>query len=375
MRNALGIAAALFCAACESNGSAATAPPAASISVSGRVERSSTAAVQLIAGNAAVPGAVFTVEPAANASVIAGDSVQFLSGGELTVSARGLAAGDSVHASAVLEVPVPPTIVFDRLTNGNRDIWSVQLDGGALTRLTSDTSDDREPTARGGHVYFISYRTGTAQVFKTPIAGGAATRVSGDNVTVGYPALAPGGAMLAFASGSGFPKITVSDTAGGSETRFAAADAGSSGAIEERPAWSPAGDRIAYMTTRDGWAGIYVGQTTGAAGSATPLVSGANGYASVEPAWSFDGNTIAFASDRDGPTDLYAVTIATGAVARLTTSGNVGQPAWLPDGRLVFTQSVGAGAYALRWLDPADSAHVHAIPTGAGSAEHAAPTP
>jgi Tol biopolymer transport system component len=322
-----------------------------------------------------VPGAVFSVDPASAATVFAGDSVQLIQSGPLTISARGAVGGDSVHATGVLDVAVPPTIVFDRLVGSNRDIWSVQLDGAALTRLTTDTSDDREPTARGGHVFFISFRTGTAQVFKVPLAGGAETRVTTDNVAAGYPAIAPAGSGIVFASGSGFPKIMLSDTSATSETRFAAANAGFSGAIEERPAWSPSGDRIAYMTTRDGAAGIYVGLTAGATGSATALVSGASGYASVEPAWSADGATIAFASNRDGPTDLYAVTVASGAVARLTTLGQVGQPAYLADGRIVFSQFLGGNTFALRWIDPADTAHVHAIPTGVGSVQHAAATP
>lgn len=84
---------------------------------------------------------------------------------------------------------------------------------------------------------------------------------------------------------------------------------------------------------------------------------------------------MAFSSDRDGPTDLYTRPIANGPTARLTTVGQAGEPAWLPDGRVVFTQYVTGGTFALRWVDPADTAHVHAIPTGPGSAEHAAATP
>ena len=374
MRSALAVVIGIACAACESNG-ATTAPGSPTLSVQGRLERSLAVGVQLTVGGAAVPGAVFTATPAANVLVFAGDSLRLLADGPLTISARGVSGRDSVHATANVNVAVPPTIVFDRLVSGNRDIWSVQLDGAALTRLTSDSGDDRQPTARGGRVYFISLRTGTPQLFKVALAGGADARVTSDNVADGYPALAPNGSMVVFAAGSGFPKITLADTAGANETRFAAADGGAGSAIEARPAWSPTGDRIAYTTTRDGWAGIYVGQTAGATGSATQLVSGANGYGSAEPAWSFDGNTIAFASDRDGPTDLYAITVANGAVARLTTVGQAGEPAWLPDGRVVFTQYVTGGTFALRWVDPADTAHVHAIPTGPGSAEHAAATP
>jgi hypothetical protein len=69
------------------------------------------------------------------------------------------------------------------------------------------------------------------------------------------------------------------------------------------------------------------------------------------------------------------VTVASGAVARLTTLGQVGQPAYLADGRIVFSQFLGGNTFALHWIDPADTAHVHAIPTGVGSVQHAAATP
>ena len=376
MRSAIRSAAtALALSACGSGSSSTTQPPVASIVVNGRAERSSAVRLQLMVNNVSAPGAVFSVQPAAAATVVAGDSLHLLQAGPITITGRGIASGDSVHAMLVVDVATPPTIVFDRVSGGYRDIWSVQLDGGALTQLTVDSGDDRQPTARAGHVYYISLSTGTPQIWKVPLAGGAAVRVSTDNVTTGYPALAPSGTMIVYSSGSSFPKIMLADTTAGNATRFAAADAGFTGAIENHPTWSPTGDRIAYMTTRDGLAGIYVGSVAGATGSATQLVSGANGYANVEPAWSADGNTIAFASDRGGPTDLYLITLANNTVTRLTTTGKVGQPAWLADGRLVYSELVGANAFVLQWLDPADTAHVHVIPTGAGSAQHPAPTP
>jgi Tol biopolymer transport system component len=94
----------------------------------------------------------------------------------------------------------------------------------------------------------------------------------------------------------------------------------------------------------------------------------------VEPAWSPDATQVVFASNRDGPTDLYVATLATGDVTRLTQLGHVGQPTWLHNGRIVFTQWVGGGGASLAWLDPATPTTVNPIVT-TGDAQHPAAYP
>jgi Tol biopolymer transport system component len=50
--------------------------------------------------------------------------------------------------------------------------------------------------------------------------------------------------------------------------------------------------------------------------------------------------------------------------------GSDGEPAWLPDGRLVFTSWVG-GVPALRWLDPDEPDVVYEIVIDPGEARRA----
>jgi Tol biopolymer transport system component len=357
----------LLASSCDVPGVTDTSPM---IDVTGRTERGTIVVLRLLVVGSPVAGAAFSVPPDGHAFVLNEDSLFLIEPGPLTIDARGLLGGDSVHATRTITIAAAPTIVFDGLVAGNRDIYSVGLDGSALVRLTTDPGDDGMPTALGATVYFISSRTGTAELFTVPLAGGADAPLAASALAESQPAAAPSGSHLAYVGTDSFPHIYVAGLDGGAVARFAAADAGFSGALEASPTWSPAGDRIAYTTTRDGLAGIYSGAISGAAGSATQLVSGAHGYASVDPAWNPNGLSVAFASNRDGPTDLYLIVIASGTVTRLTTRGNVGQPAWLADGRLVFTEFV-PGANGLRWLDPADTSVIHIIPTGPGSAEHA----
>lgn len=272
--------------------------------------------------------------------------------------------------------PPPPSathIAFDMQadTSAVRNIFTIALDGSGLTQLTSDSADHHEPTAHASLVAFGSARPGGVVIASIESGSGGAAPVvfgSGD-----APMLSPDGTTLAYLSFSGpTPLVWTAHVDGTAAQRFAPAQAGWSGASEAHPVWSPTGDRIAYVTTRAGNASIYVGAVAGVAGSATLLTSSPTG-ASVEPAWSPDGARIVFTSNRDGPTDLYVVAVSSGAVTRLTTLGDVGQPSWLPDGRIVFTQWT-AGVAGLVWLDPSDPSTLHDLTTG-GDAQHAAAYP
>jgi TolB protein len=60
----------------------------------------------------------------------------------------------------------------------------------------------------------------------------------------------------------------------------------------------------------------------------------------TDPAWSPDGQRIAYVSTKDGQTDLYVMALASGAVTRLTNSGGWnGNPTWSPDGAWIMFDS------------------------------------
>lgn len=265
-----------------------------------------------------------------------------------------------------------PQIAFDmQMGSGPRNIYAMKLDGTGLVQLTSDSADHHDPTAHDSLLAFGSARPGGVVIASIEMGAGSETPAvfgPGD-----APRLSPDGSTFAYLSvTSGVPLVWTANVDGSQAQRFAPAQAGWSGATEAHPVWSPTGDRIAYVSTRAGNAAIYIGAVAGATGSAALLTSSLTG-ASVEPTWSPDGTQIAFTSNRDGPTDLYVVTLSTAAVTRLTTLGNVGQGAWLADGRIVFTQWT-AGVAGLVWLDPANPTVLHTLSTG-GDAQHAVAYP
>ncbi len=110
-------------------------------------------------------------------------------------------------------------------------------------------------------------------------------------------------------------------------------------AIDEQPAWSPDGTRIAWARTdRSNFQGIWVMNADGS--NQTMVTSGASG-ADANPAWSPDGTKIVFASIRDNINgDIYVMDANGQNQTRLTTSGSNLEPAWSPDGtKIVFNHS------------------------------------
>jgi Tol biopolymer transport system component len=284
----------------------------------------------------------------------------------LTLSVVLLVACTSSEAP---HVP-PPVIVFDWLRNGNRDIYRATLDGTDTVRLTSNSGDDQHPTERRGLVVFTSYRDGNGELYMVPSTGGAEQRLTNTAANETQPALSPDGRHIAYLSDeSGVPKLWLS-AADGTNPQPLTAGFGFAGSIEASPSWAPSGDRLVFVSTAIGHAGLFI--LTIGGGTPTALV--ADSSPAVEPSWSPDGRLVAFASNRAGVTNIFTVDVVTLAIRQVTTdTATAGQPAWLADGRFVYTSwSGGGGTPRLRWRDTTASAAPVTIDLGAGNAQHAA---
>jgi hypothetical protein len=347
------------------------APPPLVLAVDGRLERGSVIRIGATRSGAPVPAGelAFTASPADAIQTLGGDSVRLTRAGSVAITAT---AGRD-EGTRTITVAVPPSVVFDRVVAGNRDIWRVALDGGDLMQLTNETAEDLDPTVAGGRVVFVSYRADrNAELFAIPLGGGAVTRLTTTARNEAVPALSPDGSRLAFtAEVNGVSKLFTAAGDGSGAAR-ATTGFGFDGSIESTPSWAPTGPRLAFMSTSSGTADIFELTVPG-----TPTLLAGGSSADFEPAFSPDGRFVAFGSDRsgNGGADVFLLRLSDRQLTRLTTRGaSEGQPTWTADGRLVYVEFGGTGGQ-LRWLDPAEPAIIRSIDTGAGSARNPAGIP
>lgn len=98
------------------------------------------------------------------------------------------------------------------------------------------------------------------------------------------------------------------------------------------PSWSPDGTKIAFTSDQTGTLDIFIMNADGSsivslntfASSSTANLASSDEF---DPFWLPNGNEIAFVSDRDGTYQIYKVSLSTGAVTKLTSTGTNMTPA------------------------------------------------
>jgi Tol biopolymer transport system component len=197
-----------------------------------------------------------------------------------------------------------------------------------------------------GPIALVSDRDGNDEIYLTDEQGSSVVRLTSHPATDTTPAISPNGKQVAFASGrdtlefpnpEGDRELYVMDAAdedgdhNGDNLRRLTDNA----AVDDQPAWSPGGKKLAFHSTRDGNDEIYVLD----AESANPARNLTNHPASdLWPVFSPDGSRLAFASRRDGNFEVYLMGADGTAVTNLTSNpANDGWPEFSPDGtRLAF---------------------------------------
>jgi TolB protein len=166
------------------------------------------------------------------------------------------------------------------------------------------------------------------------------------------PAWSPDGQRLAYVSfESRKPEVRVHELTTG-RRRLVASFPGSNSA----PAWAPDGRTLAVTLTRTGNSQLYLIDANGGEARRLTQSSGID----TEPVYSPDGKFIYFVSDRGGAPQIYRMSSGGGNPERVTFSGTYNiSPAVSPDGRwLAFVSRVN-GQFKL---------HVMELPSGTATA-------
>jgi TolB protein len=192
-------------------------------------------------------------------------------------------------------------------------------------------NDQKAASLRNSVVLFNADGSGRKVVFGNPERNALAPAFSpaGDRIAFGV------GQFFQTAQGAATADIAVIGAEGGAEPEILTRGGGNFGF----PSWSPDGKRIVYRAAGADRNGLYIVDV--ATRAVTKLIEGES-HANF-PKWSPRGDRIAFTADIDGNYEVYTIAPDGSGLKRVTNRpGNDAHNAWSPDGEwIAFTSEAG----------------------------------
>ena len=272
----------------------------------------------------------------------------------------------------------PGRIAFHSDRDGALDIYSMNADGSDVQRLTDSTGRDFEPdwSPDGSTIVFSSDRDDptNAQLYLMDADGGNQRPLMpfspADYLGARW---SPDGEWILFHSNleiDGIPWFNIYKVRkDGSELTNL------TGSVDNsfRPDWSPDGQRIVFMSERDGNRELYVMNADGS----NPVRLTENSGDDNQPRWSPDGSTILFESNRDGANTVLYLMDAPGAdvsgpqeeaIRMLSFPGFNSQSAsWADGGKMIVYSSDRDSDRNQNWdvyIMPADASAIYRLTAG-----------
>ena len=228
-------------------------------------------------------------------------------------------------------------------------------------------------------IYFVSSRSGSKEIWAMDYDGQNQHQVTHLGTVSLSPRISPDNSRIAFASlgreGWAIRMYSLEIN------RLVSFPAGVASGLNQSPAWSGDGTKIAFSSSRSGGSEIWVADTGGA--NLRRLTNFAGPDAS--PTWNpRTGEQLAWVSGRTGLPQIYTMNADGAEVQRLTDSGYAISPAWSPSGLFLtfsWNRKYGPGApggqdiYVMdlaskRWLQLTHDAGSNDFPSWAPDGRH-----
>jgi Tol biopolymer transport system component len=288
-------------------------------------------------------------------------------------------AGGSSPAASVgsASFPLPQSaqplgedrVVFTAKQNGNYDLFSAVVGPDGLVTdqkpITNTPANEILPAITPDRQTIVySVESGTRTKYMAIAADGSGKAVpllgSGEAANLSIPgdsraSLSPDGGSMVTRSltdekGNSKPGIYIVNLRTQDVTRIA-------NAVEQAtdPAWSPAGDRIAYWSNIGGGDRGIIVTIPVAEGAQPDKLTDGDGNGDTDPAWSPDGGKIAFTRTQNGDLEIFEMNSDGTDKHQLTHArGDDMDPTFGPktDPRIVFSSNRPGEGKQLRVLDP-----------------------
>ncbi|MHB1327923.1 MAG: Ig-like domain-containing protein [Gemmatimonadales bacterium] len=272
--------------------------------------------------------------------------------GYVTVTARSEGISTSVGATIIDDAEYEHDLLYHRHTAaGVSELFVLALGTGlAPVRLNAGTvSKSATSSPEGTRIAFAVAmdEPGTGQrvddIYAIDRIGGLNIRrlTSAPGID-DEPAWSPVGARIAYrhAEAGGRSDIWVMNADGSAPINLTGGMDASS--VRSSPAWSRDGTRLAFSQLHNGPAGTTTSiWTMKADGSDKVQVTNTLTGFDASPTWSPNGSQLAFVRYYGGDADITILRLSDGVTTRVPLEGNQAAPAWSPDGWLIaFVQSV-----------------------------------
>jgi len=224
-------------------------------------------------------------------------------------------------------------------------------------------------------IAFVSDRSGNKEIYVMKADGGAVRRATANRSINNFPNWAPDGEAIAYTSyrQGNRPLIFLSSRGTRRPGRVLTSD----GRSQYRAVFDPTGKRLAVVISNGGASEIY---SVGDDGRGLRRLTESRAI-EVSPSWSPDGKRLAFVSDRTGSPHVYIMNADGSGVRRLTYDGSYNtNPTWSPDGLWIAYETRVGGQFDIWLIDPEGKVNVPLVsharsdeaPTWAPNSRHIA---